>query len=59
MPKDEIVDEIRRVRDEYAARFNYDLDKIFKDVKKQETKSSRKFVSLRPKKPVQVSVKIS
>lgn len=59
MPKDEIVDEIRRVRDEYAARFNYDLDKIFKDLKKQEAKSSRKFVSLRPKKPVRVSVKMS
>jgi hypothetical protein len=26
---DPIVDEVRRVRDEYAARFNYDLDEIF------------------------------
>ncbi len=25
---DPIVDEVRRIRDEYAARFNYDLDLI-------------------------------
>jgi hypothetical protein len=43
---DPIVDEVRRVRDEHAARFNYDLDAIFRDVKEQEKKSGRKFVSL-------------
>jgi hypothetical protein len=42
---DLIVDEVRRARDEYAARFNYDLDAIFRDVKDQERLSGRKFVS--------------
>jgi hypothetical protein len=33
---DPIVEEIRRIRDEHAARFNYDLDAIFDDIKKSE-----------------------
>jgi len=42
---DPIVDDVRRVRDAHAARFNYDLDAIFRDIKEQERKSGRKFVS--------------
>ena len=42
---DPIVDEVRRVRDAHAARFNYDLDAIFRDIKEQEKKSGRTFVS--------------
>jgi hypothetical protein len=45
---DPIVDEVRRVRDAHAARFNYDLDTIFRDIKEQEKKSGRKFVSFAP-----------
>lgn len=45
---DPIVDEVRRARDEHAARFNYDLDAIFRDVKDQEKRSGRKFVSFVP-----------
>ena len=45
---DPIVDEVRRVRDAHAARFNYDLDAIFRDIKEQERKSGRKFVSFSP-----------
>ena len=41
---DPIVDEVRRVRDVHAARFNYDLDAIFQDIKEQEKKSGLKFV---------------
>lgn len=50
MWKDEIVEEVRRVRDEYAAKFDYDLDAIYEDIKKQENQSQRKVVSLPPKK---------
>jgi hypothetical protein len=42
---DPIVDEVRRARDAHAARFNYDLDAIFRDIKEQERSSGRKFVS--------------
>ena len=41
---DPIVDEVRRVRDAHAARFNYDLDAIFRDIKEQEKKSGLTFV---------------
>ena len=42
---DPIVDEVRRARDAYAARFNYDLRAIFRDLKEQEKRSGRKLVS--------------
>jgi hypothetical protein len=56
MWKDEIVEEVRKARDEYAAKFDYDLDAIYKDIKKQEKKSKRKIVSLPSKKVEQISV---
>ncbi len=46
---DPIVDEVRRVRDAHAARFNYDLDAIFADIKEQEKNSGLKFVSFPPR----------
>jgi hypothetical protein len=49
---DTIVDEVRRVRGEHAARFNYDLWAIFKDIKEQQERSGLTFVSFadEPKK---------
>jgi len=51
MWNDEIVEEVRKVRQEYAAQFDYDLGAIFKDLKQQEEKSEREIVSRPPKKP--------
>ena len=51
MWEDEIVAEVRRVRDEYEAKFNHDLEAIYKDIKEQEKQNQRKVVSLPPKKP--------
>jgi hypothetical protein len=48
---DEIVELTRKAREEYAAKFGYDLDAIYADLKKQEEQSERKIVSLSPKKP--------
>src|SRR4029078_10480331 len=42
---DPIVEEVRRVRDAHAARFNYDLDAIFQDIKQQEKKCGYQFVA--------------
>jgi hypothetical protein len=42
---DPIVEEVRRVRDAYVARFNYDLRAIYRDLKEQEKRSGRKLVS--------------
>jgi hypothetical protein len=41
---DPIVDEVRRAREAYAARFNYELDAIFADLKEQERRSGLTFV---------------
>lgn len=42
---DPIVEEVRRAREAYAARFNYDLRAIFRDLKEQERRNGRKLVS--------------
>lgn len=41
---DAIVDEIRQVRDAYAARFNFDLDAIYRDIKARERSTGLQFV---------------
>jgi len=51
MWNDEIVEEMRQVRDRYAAQFNYDLDAIYCDLKKQEEQNPEKFISLPPNRP--------
>ena len=48
---DPIVDEVRRIRDAYAARFNYDLRAIYGDLKEQEKRSGRKIVSYAKEPP--------
>jgi len=45
MWEDPIVAEVRKVRQAHAAKFNYDLLAIYKDLKEQEKKSRRTFVS--------------
>ena len=42
---DPIVAEVRRIRDAYAARFNYNLRAMYLDLKEQEKRSGRKTVS--------------
>jgi hypothetical protein len=49
---DPIVDEVRRVRDAHAARFNYDPDAIFQDIKEREKKSGLHFVQGVARQPV-------
>jgi len=49
MWNDPIVDEVRKVRDEHAKKFNYDLQAIVADLKKQQKASKRKLSRSRPK----------
>jgi hypothetical protein len=51
MWNDEIVEEVRKSRLEYASKFSHDLALIFKDIQEQERKSDREVVSRSPKKP--------
>ena len=47
---DEIVEEVRAIRDAHAAHFGYDLDAIYQDLKNQEQQSGRRVVILPPKR---------
>lgn len=42
MLKDEIVEEVRTARDARAAQVNYDLKRIFEDLKKKEEQDPRR-----------------
>lgn len=53
MQRDEIVDEVRAIREEYAARFNYDLRAICNDLKDKQANSGRQTVSLPPREASQ------
>ena len=42
---DPIIAELRAVRDAHAARFNYDVKAIFRDLQARQTASGRKYAS--------------
>ena len=46
---DSIIAEVHQVRDANAARFNYDVAKIFRDTRARQEKSDRKFVRYPPR----------
>jgi hypothetical protein len=50
MKKDDIVEECKRHGREYAKKFDYDIDAIAADLKKQETKLGLKVVHFEPKR---------
>ena len=49
MHNDPIVEEIRKIRQAHAAKFDYDLEAIFRDLKAKERTSGRKYVRHQPK----------
>ena len=51
MQLDPIVEEVRKARDAYAKRFNYDLDAICQDLQEKQRLGKRKVISLPPKRP--------
>ena len=53
---DTIVEEVRAVREAHAARFDYDLEAIYRDLKAQEQQGKRQVVSLPPKRHVRERV---
>lgn len=50
MFEDEIMREVRAVRDAYAKRFNYDIDALFRDAKERQAMSGRQVVTLEPRR---------
>jgi len=54
MPSNEILEEIWKTRDEHARRFNYDLEAIFEDLRKQQEAGKRKVISFLEPMPNEV-----
>ena len=50
MWNDEIVEKVRKIRDEHASKFGYDINKIYQDLKEKEKKNTGKKITLKPKK---------
>lgn len=50
MGQDPILAEVRQARETHAARFNFDLQAIYRALKEQEEQSQREKVSLAPKR---------
>jgi hypothetical protein len=48
--RDPIVEEIRKVREEHAARFNYNVRAIVEDARRRQQEGGRKVVSLPPRR---------
>ena len=52
---DDVLLEVRKVREAYAQQFDYNLQAIHRDLKEQEQASGRRIVSLPPRRPKQVT----
>lgn len=50
--KDEIVEEVRAAKEAYAAQFDYDLARMFEDIKKKEQQHPERLANLKPLKPL-------
>lgn len=48
---DEIVEEIRRIREAHAATFDNDVNRIVEDLQRQERASGREIVVRAPRRP--------
>ncbi len=53
MWKDEVLEEIYKIREEHAKSFNYDLKAICEELRKQEAVGGRKLISTPLKQPTQ------
>lgn len=51
MWKDPIVEETRKLREQYAAKFDHDIDAIYEDIQKRQARLSQKPVSFPRRKP--------
>jgi len=50
MINDPIVNEVRRIRDELAKKFNYDVDAIFADLREKQKRHSHRVVNLKDRR---------
>ena len=51
MKRDPIVEETRKLREEYAAQFGHDRDAIFDDIQRRQSRNGKRLVSFSPRRP--------
>jgi hypothetical protein len=51
MPRDPIVEEVHRIREAYAAKFNFDLAALVRDLKQRQDRGEFEVVYRAPRKP--------
>ena len=51
MKRDPIVEETRKLREEYAAKFGHNPDAIFDDICKRQSMEGKNLVTFPPRKP--------
>jgi len=49
--RDEIVDEVRKAREDYARQFDFDLGAICRDLRQKQQAGGQRVVSLPPRRP--------
>ena len=49
--RDPIIEEMRKLREEYAAQFNHDSNAIFDDIIKRQSRGGKKLVTFPARKP--------
>ncbi len=42
---DPIIEEIHKMREKYAAKFDFNIDEMFKDLREKQSQSNREIVS--------------
>lgn len=55
MWKDEVLEELYRIREEHAKAFNYDLQAICDDLREKQIGSDREIISQPLKRPKQIN----
>jgi hypothetical protein len=51
MWKDPVVEETRKLREQYASKFHHNIDAIYEDIQRRQALSVKKSVSLPARKP--------
>ena len=55
MWKDPVVEETRKLREDYARKFNHDIDAIYEDIQLRQAQSGKKPVSFPARQPLKGS----
>jgi hypothetical protein len=55
MYRDEVIEEVWRIRDEYVKEHHYSLDEIIQDLQRRQAEHPERVVDRRPQRPAQTT----